>query len=69
MNTYYQTAVSFTIESDNGKLKKQTVLYLVDAQSCTEAEARVTRFLNERGETNFEVKAVMESKIAEVVTL
>ena len=69
MTTYYQTAVSFTIESDNGKLKKQTMLFLVDAQSCTEGEARVTKFLNDRGESNFEVKAVMESKIVEVVTL
>jgi len=69
MTNYYQVTVSFTIESDNGKLKKQSVFYLVDAQSCTEAEARVTKFLSERGESNFEVKAVLESKIAEVVTL
>ena len=69
MTTYYQTAVSFTTESDNGKLKKQTLMFLCDAQSCTEAEARVTKLLVDRGERHFEVKSVMESKIVEVVTL
>lgn len=60
--------VSFTVESDNGKLKKQNLLYLVDAQSVTEAEARTIKYLNERGESNFEVKAAAQSKISEVIT-
>ena len=66
--TYFQTMVSFTVESDNGKLKKQTLLYLVDAQSVTEAEARTVKYLTERGESNFEVKAAAQSKISEVIT-
>jgi hypothetical protein len=66
---YYQVNVSFVIESDNGKIKKQYINYLVDAQSVTEAEARTTQFLNSRGESNFEVKSAGESKIAEVITL
>jgi hypothetical protein len=68
MMTYFQTMVSFTVESDNGKLKKQTLLYLVDAQSVTEAEARTVKYLTERGESNFEVKAAAQSKISEVIT-
>ncbi len=69
MMKYYQINVMFTVESDNGKLKKQSVMYLCDAQSVTEAEARTTQFLNGRGESNFEVKSAGESKIAEVITL
>lgn len=68
MMSYFQTMVSFTVESDNGKLKKQNLLYLVDAQSVTEAEARTIKYLNERGESNFEVKAAAQSKISEVIT-
>jgi hypothetical protein len=66
MVNYFQVNVQFVIESDNGKLKKQTLFYLVDAQSVTEAEAKMVKYLNERGESNFEVKAVFASKITEV---
>ena len=69
MTSYYQVNVAFIIESDNGKTRKQYINYLVDAQSCTEAEARTTQFLSSRGESQFEVKSVGESKIAEVITL
>jgi hypothetical protein len=35
--------------------------------SVTEAEARVTKYLTDEDETNFEVKAASESKIVEVI--
>jgi hypothetical protein len=44
-----------------------TYTYLVDAMSVTEAEVRMTVFLNNRGEQDFEVKAVSKSKIISVV--
>ena len=69
MTTYFQVLVSFVTESDNGKLKKTNVIYLCDAQSVTEAEARTVKFLGDRGETSFEVKAAAQSKIVEVITL
>jgi len=43
------------------------VLYLVDAQSVTEAEARTVDFLSSEGETNFEVKSASESRIMHVI--
>jgi hypothetical protein len=43
-------------------------LYLVDAQSVTEAEARTVQFLTANGEQEFEVKAASESPIVQVVT-
>ncbi len=66
---YFDVKVQFTIEDAKGKLKKENVQYLVDAQSVTEAEARVTQYLTERDEQAFEVKSASESKVAEVVTV
>ena len=66
MAQYFNVKVQFTVEV-NGKLKKQNVLYLVDAMSVTEAEARTVEYLTEQGENEFEVKAASEAKIAEVI--
>jgi hypothetical protein len=60
---YYQVSVQFTL--DEGK--KQKVSYLVDAQSCIEAETNTVKHLMSLGEHNFEVKSVVESKIVEVI--
>ena len=65
---YFQVKVSFTVEDSKGKVKKQNILYLVDAQSVTEAEARTIEFLTEAGEQDFEVKAAGESAIVQVIT-
>ena len=67
MATYFQVKVQFTVEDSKGKVKKQNVLYLVDSQSVTEAEARMVQYLREQGENEFEVKAASESPIASVV--
>ena len=67
MANFFQVKVQFTFEDDKGKVKKQNVLYLVDAQSVTEAEARMVKYLNDAGEQAFEVKAASESLIAEVI--
>ena len=66
MAQYFNVKVQFTVEV-NGKLKKQSVNYLVDAMSVTEAEARTVEHLNAQGEEEFEVKAASEAKIAEVI--
>jgi hypothetical protein len=63
---YFQVKVQFTVEV-NGKLKKQSVNYLVDAMSVTEAETRTVEYLTAQGEQEFEVKAASESKIAQVI--
>ena len=66
MSQFFNVKVQFTVEV-NGKLKKQNVLYLVDAMSVTEAEARTVEYLTAQGENEFEVKAASEAKIAEVI--
>lgn len=60
---YYQVQVQFTL--DEGK--KQKLSYLVDAESCIEAETNTVNYLTKLGESNFEVKSVSESKITEVI--
>jgi hypothetical protein len=60
---YYQVQVQFTL--DEGK--KQKLSYLVDAESCIEAETNTVNYLTKLEESNFEVKSVSESKITEVI--
>jgi len=64
---YFQVKVQFTVEDSKGKVKKQSVNYLVDAQSVTEAEARTVKFLTDNDEQAFEVKSASESKIFDVI--
>lgn len=64
---YFTVKVEFKVEDDKGKIKRQNVLYLVDAQSVTEAEARTVKYLTEQGEDDFEVKSASSSKILEVL--
>lgn len=64
---YHETQVEFTIDSEKGKPKKQRETYLVDAMSCTEAEANITSYLRKRGENEFEVKSTKVSKIKTII--
>ena len=63
MSQYLQVKVQF-VNEDN---KKQSVAYLVDAMSVTEAESRTIEYLTGQGEQTFEVKAASESKIVHVI--
>ena len=67
MGQYFNVKVQFRTEDDRGKVKKENINYLVDAQSVTEAEARTVQYLLSRDEEAFEVKAASEAKIAEVI--
>jgi hypothetical protein len=65
---YFTVKVEFKDEDDKGKIKRQSYLYLVDAQSVTEAEARTVNYLRDHEEEDFEVKSVIASKILKVLT-
>jgi hypothetical protein len=67
MAQYFTVKAVFEIEDNKGKIKKQTEVYLVDAMSVTEAEARITDYLSERGENDFEVKSASKSNIVSVI--
>jgi Fe-S cluster assembly iron-binding protein IscA len=64
MPQYFNVKVQF-VNEDN---KKQSVNYLVDAMSVTEAEAKTIQYLTDEGEQSFEVKAASESKIVGVIS-
>jgi hypothetical protein len=67
VSKYFTAKVQFVTEDEkSGKLKKVALNYLVDAMSCTEAEAKVTKWLGP-GLSDFEVVSVAESKISEVI--
>jgi len=67
MPQYFNVKVQFRTEDERGKVKKENINYLVDAQSVTEAEARTVQYLLSRDEEAFEVKSASEAKIAEVI--
>ncbi len=58
MTQYFNVKVQFRTEDERGKVKKENINYLVDAQSVTEAEARTVQYLLDRDEEAFEVKAL-----------
>jgi len=62
---YYTAKVSVAIDTPKG-VKRQTEMYLVDAQSVTHAEAMVTKDFEGAG-VDFEVRAVNNSKIIKVI--
>jgi len=52
-------------ENDRGRIQRVKELYLVDAVSATEAEAKITKEFE--GESNFTVIGVNRSKIIKVI--
>jgi len=68
MPQYFNVKVQFRTEDERGKVKKENINYLVNAQSVTEAEARTVQYLLSHDEEAFEVKAASEAKIAEVIS-
>ena len=64
---YFQVKVEFKTEDDKGRIQRQSYLYLVDAQSVTEAEARTVKYLRDQSEEDFEIKSAGSSKILEVL--
>ncbi len=65
--SYIETAASYEKTLENGKVKKVTERFLVDALSCTEAEARTIEELTTYVSGDFEVTANKKVKIAEVM--
>jgi len=65
---YFTVNVKVQHDNGNGKIKKVTERYLVDAMSVTEAEARVTKVMKEDiGSNDFEVVSASVSRIYKVI--
>ena len=65
MNNFYQVTCQHIDSDDNGKVKKITERYLVNAVSVTDAEAITTKEFG-MGLSDFEVKEVKKSRIIDV---
>ena len=65
MNNIYQVTCQHIDDDGNGKIKKITERYLVNAVSVTDAEAITTKEFG-MGLSDFEVKEVKKSRIVDV---
>ncbi len=64
---YFLVKVEFeTINESNGKQKKIKTQYLVDAMTCTEAEARVRTYLKD-SVMDYEIVSTAKSPIEDVI--
>lgn len=63
---YFLVRVEFETMTDAGKTKKIKSQYLVDAVSCTEAEARMTTYLKDTI-LDYEIVSAVKSPIEDVV--
>jgi len=66
MTNYWQVTTQFERENDNGRIQKVKEVYLVDAMTGTEAEAKTYKMLEELSETNFKIISLTESRIIKV---
>lgn len=63
---YFEVKVQIEVDTDNGKPKKKTESYLVDAMTVTEAEARVHTYFK-GSVVPFEVKSAKVSPIVDII--
>jgi hypothetical protein len=69
MNKYFEVTVEVVVATQkNGKDKKAKEIYLVDAQSVTEAEARVVQDFETAGvQIDYKVSGAKESRVIRVI--
>ena len=66
MATWIEVRARYDKMMENGVVKKIVEPYLVDALSCTEAEARVTQELTPFISGDFRISSVVTTKISEI---
>lgn len=64
---YWQVTAQFERENDRGRVQKVREMYLVDAMSGTEAEAKTYSYLEAEGETQFTITSLTQSRILKVI--
>ena len=66
MNNYFEVTVKFEKTSEEGKIKKVTERYLVDALTFTEAEARIIEEMKQHISGEFYVTNINPQKYSEL---
>jgi len=64
---YWEVTVQFERENDRGRIQKVREVYLVDAMTGTEAEARTYQSLVNEDENDFRIIKLVESRIIKVL--
>lgn len=67
MEKWFLSSLKYEKVMENGKERKVTEKYLIDALSVTEAEARLIEEMSPFISGDFSIKAVVDTKYAEVV--
>jgi hypothetical protein len=69
MSKYFEVTVEVVVATQkNGKEKKNKEIYLVDAMSVTEAEARVVQDFTDAGvQIDYKVSGAKESRVIRVI--
>ena len=67
MNTYFEIGIRYDKTLENGMIKKVTELYVVDALSFTEAEARIIEEMQPYMSGDFMVATIKRSNVSEIV--
>jgi len=63
---YYISTVKVQDENERGRITSNNEVYCVEAESCTEAEAKVVKEF-EGQNIEYQVKSVKESKIIKIL--
>lgn len=66
IHNWFECKVRYEKVMENGVSKKVTELYLVDALSCTEAEARATEEVSPYISGEFNISSVKQAKYSEI---
>lgn len=66
IHTWFECKVRYEKVLENGVSKKVTELYLVDALSCTEAEARTLKEMEPYITGEFSISAVKQAKYSDI---
>ncbi len=64
---WFEVKVKYTKVDENGRQRKVSELYLLDAVSFTEAESRIIEELREIIQGDFYIEAIKKSNITELV--
>lgn len=64
---WFEVKVKYTKVDENGRQRKVSELYLLDAVSFTEAESRIIKELREIIQGDFYIEAIKKSNITELV--
>ncbi len=66
--SYFQVNVEIRDINEKGKVQKIREQYLVDAETCVEAETKVVKkFVDEGNSLDYSIPSVKETKILEVL--